>query len=85
MIDYIQKTIRDQSIEMNEKFRSYLMNPKIAVELEGKNAIHWMRLSWLILFSVLHNTMTINGVASMIFRKRIIGLRGLKAYSWIMI
>ena len=57
LIDYLQETIRDQSIEMNEKFRSYLMNPKIAEELEGKNAIHWMRLSWLILFSVLQNTM----------------------------
>ena len=57
LIDYIWNTICDKSIDMNDEFRLYLMNPKIAEELEGKNAIHWMRLSWLILFSVLQNTM----------------------------
>lgn len=61
LINYIHDTIRDESIEMNDDFRSYLKNPKIAVEipveLEGRNAVHWLRLSWLILFSILQNTM----------------------------
>ena len=50
---YIDNTINDYSIIMPDSLRSYLKNPYIAYDYDDDKYVNWIRLAWLIIFSII--------------------------------
>lgn len=53
--NYINETINDHSITMPDSLRSYLKNPYIAYDYDDDEYADWIRLAWLIIFSIVQS------------------------------